>query len=107
MTLTEFFNPPKGKYSWVVGLFEVIIVLAYFGVFGYYMYNAFTEVSSGNLSLYILGLFDMIKGTILAVIWLMAATVINTILCFIPIFRSKANTWTAIWNIIWLIWLFI
>lgn len=82
----------KGKFSWCVPLFEVIMVLGYFAL----GWNAVTEfISSFDLGV-------LFENIINAIYFLIVCTVITTIMCFIPIFKSRYNTYIGIWNIIWL-----
>lgn len=84
---------PKGRLSWVISLVEVIIVIAYFAIGFGGMFRAFQNLD-------FVGIFDSVR---VAIWFLVLATMVVTVLCFVPLFRSKANTKVAIWNIIWLI----
>lgn len=82
----------KGKLSWVVPVFEVFMAIGYL-ILGW---NAVTEfISSFD--------FDAFAEDITnAIYFFIACTVVSTIMCFIPIFKSKSNMYIAVCNIIWL-----
>lgn len=82
----------KGRLSWVITLLEIIVMIVYFVV-------GFGGASNAAQNMDIAGMFESVKT---AIIFLIAATVVITILCFVPIFKSKTNVRIAIWNIIWL-----
>ena len=85
-------TPKKGKLSWVIPVLEVLTVVIYFAL----VWSALKDFSSG----FDLGaLFGSVKS---AVYFLVFATIVITVLCFIPAFKSKGNIRVAIWNIIWL-----
>ena len=82
----------KGKLSWVVPVFEVVMVIGYL-ILGW---SAITEFLSS---------FDIVEfaqDVANAVYFFIACTVISTIMCFIPVFKSKSNMYIAVCNIIWL-----
>lgn len=82
----------KGKLSWVVPVLEVLIVVIYF-------FLAWKAMKSFSSSFDLGALFSDVTG---AIYFLIGATIVTTIMCFIPVFKSKGNTWIAIWNIVWL-----
>lgn len=82
----------KGKLSWVVPLFEVAMVIVYFIL----AWNAMTEFFS---SFDLAALSDDVAG---AVYFLIVCTIISTIMCFIPVFKSRTNMYIAVCNIVWL-----
>lgn len=83
---------PKGRLSWVIPLLEVIVVVAYFAIGFGGIADAFEDFDFE-------GMFESVK---IAIWFLVIATVVITILCFVPVFKSKGNVIVAIWNIIWL-----
>lgn len=82
----------KGRLSWVITLLEIIVMIVYFVI-------GFGGISNAAQNMDFAGMFESVKT---AIIFLIAATVVITILCFVPIFKSKTNVRIAIWNIIWL-----
>lgn len=88
-------TPTKGKYSWVIVLLEVLIILAYLAIgFG----GIFKSGMDGDIA----GMFEAVKA---AVYFLIIATAAVTVMCFLPAFKSKWNMVVAICNILWLIWI--
>ena len=85
-------NSEKGRLSWVIGILELIVVIAYFAIGFGGITNAFKDFDFAG----------MFKSVETAIWFLVIATVVITVLCFIPIFKSKANVRIAIWNIVWL-----
>lgn len=89
---TEVQKEPKGRFAWVITLLEFIVMVAYFAIGFGGLANAFKHMD-------FVGMFESVKT---AVIFLIVATAIITILCFVPMFKSKTNVRWAIWNIIWI-----
>lgn len=88
-------KPAKGRLHWLVPVLEIVVVILYLAIgFGGIM-DAFQRMDFA-------GMFESVIG---AMIFLIVAVVAITIMCFIPVFKSKGNLWCAIWNIIWLCWL--
>ena len=84
-------KPAKGRLHWLVPVLEIVVVILYFVIgFGGIM-DAFQRMDFA-------GIFESVIGAI----FLIVAVVAITIMCFIPIFKSRWNMWCAIWNIIWL-----
>ena len=89
---TEVQKETKGRLSWVITLLEIIVIVAYFAIGFGGLANAFKHMN-------FVGMFESVRT---AIIFLIVATAIITILCFVPIFKSKGNVRWAIWNIIWI-----
>lgn len=89
---TEVQKETKGRLSWVITVLEIIVIVAYFAIGFGGLANAFKHMD-------FVGMFESVKT---AIVFLIIATAIITILCFVPIFKSKGNVRWAIWNIIWI-----
>lgn len=89
---TEVQKETKGRLSWVITVLEIIIIVAYFAIGFGGLANAFKHMD-------FVGMFESVRT---AIVFLIIATAIITILCFVPIFKSKGNVRWAIWNIIWI-----
>lgn len=83
----------KGRLSWLIPILEIIVAAAY-------LFIAYKGIIDSAAGFDLVGMFEAVRG---AMLFLIIATVVITILCFIPVFRSKANRSIAIWNIIWII----
>lgn len=83
----------KGRFWWVIPIAEVLTMVAYL-ILGY------KGIARAIKHMDFAGMFKSIET---AIWFLIIATAITTILCFVPIFKSKSNTSIAIWNIIWLV----
>lgn len=83
----------KGKLSWLVPILDVAIVVIYFIVGYSKLFRAFKHMD-------FVGMFDSVR---VAIIFLLIATAVVTVLCFLPIFKSKLNYRIAVWNVIWMI----
>jgi hypothetical protein len=81
-----------GRLSWVITILEIIIIFAYFAI-------GYGGIVKGFENMDFAGMFESVKT---AIIFLIAATVVITILCFVPIFKSTSNVRLAIWNIVWI-----
>lgn len=82
----------KGKLSWVVPVLEVVLI----GVYAILGWNAITEFfSSFNFA-------EFAEDITTAVYFFIGGTVISTVMCFIPIFKSRSNMYLAVFNIVWL-----
>lgn len=83
----------KGRLAWIVTALDIIVYIAYFiiGIGG---------ISNATERMDFVGIFDSVR---VAIIFLILATIVITVLCFIPIFKSKVNIRLAIWNIIWIV----
>ncbi len=92
MSSSEVKTERKGRLSWVITFLEIIVIIAYFVIGFGGLADAFKRMSFS-------GMFESVKT---AIIFLIVATAIITILCFVPVFKSKANIRLAIWNIIWM-----
>lgn len=82
----------KGRFHWVIPILEFIVVIAYFAI-------GFGGIANAFQNMDFVGMFESVQT---AIWFLVIATIIITILCFVPLFKSKANVKIAIWNIIWL-----
>lgn len=82
----------KGKFAWTVPFLEVVIVIGYL-ILGWGAISDF--ISSFDLG----SLFEDIMG---AIYFLIGGTIVTTIMCFIPAFKSRNNMYIAVWNIVWL-----
>ena len=82
----------KGRLHWVIPILEIIVMVAYFAI-------GFGGIANAFQNFDFVGMFESVKT---AIWFLVIATVVITILCFVPIFKSKANVKIALWNIIWL-----
>ena len=82
----------KGRLHWVIPILEIIVMVAYFAI-------GFGGIANAFQNFDFVGMFESVKT---AIWFLVIATVVITILCFVPLFKSKANVKIAIWNIIWL-----
>lgn len=89
---TEVQKETKGRLSWVITVLEILVIIAYFVIAFGGLANAFNNMD-------FVGMFESVKT---AIIFLIVATAVITVLCFIPIFKSKSNIRWAIWNIIWI-----
>lgn len=81
----------KGRLSWMITVLELIEIVIYFAI-------AYKAMSRAIKHSDFVGMFESIR---VAIIFLIISTIITTVLCFIPIFKSKGNMRWAIWNIIW------
>lgn len=82
----------KGRLSWVIPVLEFIVIIAYLVI-------GFGGIMDAFKSFDFAGMFKSVET---AIWFLVIATVVITVLCFLPPFKSKANKRIAIWNIIWL-----
>lgn len=89
---TEVQKNQKGRFSWVIPVLEVIVIIAYLVIGFGGLFDALQRMD-------FVGMFESVKN---AIIFLIVAIVIITALCFVPIFRSKLNLFFAIWNIFWI-----
>lgn len=89
---TELKKEAKGRLSWVITILEIIVIIAYFVIGFGGIARAFKQMS-------FVGMFDSVR---VAILFLIIATAIITVLCFVPVFKSKSNVRLAIWNIIWI-----
>ena len=92
ISVSQSSNEKRGKLSWVVPVFEAVMVIGYFLL----AWNAVSEFIS---SFDIIGFFQSIVS---AIYFLIVCTIISTIMCFIPKFKSRSNIYIAVGNIIWL-----
>ncbi len=83
----------KGRLSWVIPVLEAIVMVAYLVI-------GFGGIMDAFKSFDFAGMFKSVET---AIWFLVIATVVITVLCFLPLFKSKANKSIAIWNIIWLV----
>lgn len=83
----------KGRLHWLIPILEFVVVIAYLAI-------GFGAIADALKNMEFGGMFESVKG---AMIFLVVATAVNTILCFVPVFKSKSNTRIAIWNIVWMI----
>lgn len=83
----------KGRFSWIIPVIEVIIAIAY-------LWIGYSGIIDAAKDFDFDGMFKSVK---VAIWFLVIATAVVTILCFLPIFKSKGNIKIAIWNIIWMI----
>lgn len=88
----EVQNEKKGRLSWVITVLEIIVIIAYFVIGFGGIANAFQNMDFA-------GMFESVRS---AIVFLVVAIAIITVLCFVPIFKSKGNVRWAIWNIIWI-----
>ena len=89
---TEVQKEKKGRLSWVITVLEILVIIAYFVIGFGGIANAFKQMDFA-------GMFESVKS---AIVFLIVAIAIITVLCFVPIFKSKGNVRWAIWNIIWI-----
>lgn len=82
----------KGRLAWVIDVIEIILIVGYF-VLGWKAFSKF--ISSFDL-------VDFFNNIMIAVWFLIIGAVIQTILCFLPVFKSKGNMRVAVWNLIWI-----
>lgn len=83
----------KGRLSWVIPILEIIVIIVYLAI----GYNGIQEsVAASDFE----GIFNSVKT---AIWFLVIVTIIITILCFLPIFKSKLTVRIGVWNVIWLI----
>ena len=92
MSNTEVKKETKGRLSWVIPILEIIVIIAYFAIGFGGLTNAFQNMD----------FVGMIESVRTAIIFLIVAIAAITVLCFVPIFKSKSNVRWAIWNIIWI-----
>lgn len=88
---TEVQKESKGRLAWVITVLEIIVIVAYFII-------GFGGIANAVENMDFVGIFESVKT---AIIFLIIATVVITVLCFVPIFKSRSNIRWAIWNIIW------
>ena len=89
---TEYNKGAKGRLSWMIKILEILVVFAYLII-------GFGGIANASKQMNIVGMFESVKT---AITFLIIAIVIISILCFVPIFKSKSNVFLAIWNIIWI-----
>ena len=82
----------KGRLWWLIPIFELIILIAYFAI-------GIGGIADAAQHMDFAGMFESVKT---AVIFLIVAIAVITVLCFLPLFRSRFNVFCAIWNIIWI-----
>lgn len=85
-------NTVKGRLSWLIPVLDAVVMIAYFAI-------GFKGIIDGFKEFDFEGMFESVQ---VAIIFLLVATLVITVMCFIPIFKSKANVRIAIWNIIWM-----
>ena len=92
MSENQVVKAPKGRFHWVIPELEIIIAAIY-------LYLVLSEWKDFSSSLDLKGMLESAT----ALVWfLVVATAIVTVLCFMAPFKSKANKRIAIWNIIWI-----
>ncbi|MBQ9440403.1 MAG: hypothetical protein IJU35_07450 [Paludibacteraceae bacterium] len=82
----------KGRLWWLIPIFEFIIIIAYFAI-------GWGGIAHAVKHMDFVGIFESVKT---AVIFLIVAIAVITVLCFLPLFRSRGNVYCAIWNIVWI-----
>lgn len=92
MSNTDVKKETKGRLFWVIPILEIIVIIAYFAIGFGGLANAFQNMD-------FVGMFESVRT---AILFLIVAIAVITVLCFVPIFKSKGNVRWAIWNIIWI-----
>ena len=85
----------KGKLSWLIPILDILVVIIYLVI-------GFGGLANSARSMDIGGMYNSVNT---AIWFLIVAVVVITILCFLPVFKSKTNTGIAIFNIVWLAWI--
>ncbi len=93
ISATQKAKAEKGKLSWMVSFLEVILVIGYF-ILGW------SAITSFITSFDIANLFQDILD---AIYFLIGGTIVTTVMCFIPVFKSRNNMYIAVCNIVWLL----
>lgn len=93
MSTTETKEVKKGRLAWLIPVLEIIVIVAYFAIGFGGIKDAFAHMDFEG----------MFKSVETAITFLLVATIILAILCFVPIFKSKGNIRWAIWDIIWVV----
>lgn len=83
----------KGRFSWIITLLEVVIMIAFLVI-------GFGGIAHAFANMSFVGMFRSVET---AIWFLVIATVVTTIMCFLPPFKSEGNMRIAIWNMIWLV----
>lgn len=82
----------KGRFAWVIDVIEIILIVGYFAL-------GWRAISNFIPSFDLESFFE----NIMAAVWfLIIGAVIQTIMCFFPIFKSKGNMRLAVWNMVWI-----
>ncbi len=89
---SEVQKQDKGRLSWLIPVLEIIVIIAYLVI-------GFSGIMDAFKNMNFAGMFESVRG---AIWFLIIAIAVITLLCFIPIFKSKSNTRWAMWNIIWI-----
>lgn len=92
MSNTDVKKETKGRLFWVIPILEIIVIIAYLAI-------GFGGLATAFQNMDFVGMFESVRT---AILFLIVAIAVITILCFIPIFKSKSNVRWAIWNIIWI-----
>ena len=82
----------KGRLSWLITVLELVIIIAYFVI-------GFGGIADAFENMDFAGMFESVR---VAILFLIIATAGITVMCFLPLFKSKGNIRWAIWNIIWI-----
>jgi len=82
----------KGRLSWLITVLEILIIIAYFVI-------GFGGIAKAVQDMDFVGIFESVW---IAILFLIIATAVVTVMCFLPLFKSKVNIRWAIWNIIWI-----
>ncbi len=90
---TENQKEVKGRLSWLIPILEFVVIIAYFAI-------GYKGIINGVSNMDIGGMFEGVRT---AIIFLIIAIAVLTVLCFLPLFKSKTNDRWAIWNVIWII----
>lgn len=85
----------KGRLWWIIGVLEILIVVAYFAI-------GIGGIFKSGMDYDFEGMVGALKA---AILFLIIATVALTVMCFLPPFKSKGNMVVAVCNILWLIWI--
>ena len=81
MSNTEVKKETKGRLFWVIPILEIIVIIAYFAIGFGGLTNAFQNMD-------FVGMFESVRT---AIIFLIVAIAAITVLCFVPIFKSKSK----------------
>lgn len=85
----------SGKLAWLIPVLDFLVLIIYLVI-------GFGGLAMSAKSMDVGGMYNSVN----AAIWfLIVAVIVITILCFIPVFKSKFNTGIAIFNILWLAWI--
>ena len=78
-SITKNEKEPKGRLSWLIPVLEIIVMIAYLLI-------GFKGIIKALKTFNFAGMFESVS---VAIWFLNIATIILTVLCFIPLFKSR------------------